>query len=229
MYTALRKKYKSSSLSKIQVSNLYVIIRIWLFVPTDKGGGIVLLDKADYMGEMYKILSDQDTYREIPNNPTSKFKRELTNLITKGFDSLILNHNEKSFLIPLAPRIPIIYYLPKIHKEPLHPPGRPIISGIGSITSRIGKYIDFFLQALVKNTPSYFRDTKDVIKRLSGITYEIILIMVTADVTSLYTCIPHQRGMEAAHEFLKKDPTLAMPQVDSIMELLDFATQLFLV
>lgn len=193
--------------------------------PADKGGGIVLLDKTDYMNEMYHILSDHDTYKGLPNNPTSKYKKELNSLISKGFESLILNKKEKSFLVPLAPLIPVIYYLPKVHKDPLHPPGRPIISGIDSITSRVGKYIDFFLQPPVRNMPTYLKDTKDVMKLLSNVSFQGDTIMATADVASLYTCIPHQRVIEAVHEYLKRDASLATLQVDFIIELLEFATQ----
>lgn len=54
---------------------------------------------------------------------------------------------EKVPLVPriLVPRMPIIYYFPKVHKNPLKPPGRPIVSDIDFVTSHIGKCIDFFL------------------------------------------------------------------------------------
>lgn len=54
--------------------------------PTNKGGGIVVLDKTDYVSEMHRILSDHDTYRELPHDPTFKFKQELITLVQKGFD-----------------------------------------------------------------------------------------------------------------------------------------------
>lgn len=113
--------------------------------PADKGGGIVILDKNDYHLEMIRILSDTDTYSRIPNIPTSTFKKTLTNLIDTGFQLGILDKMERSYLIPVAPWIPVIYYLPKVHKSITQPPGRPIISGIDSITSRIRNYIDFYL------------------------------------------------------------------------------------
>lgn len=78
------------------------------------------MDKTDYIAEMYRILSDQDTYTEIPMNPTNRFKKDLVALVNRGYDRQILNKKEKAFLIPTAPRIPIIYQLPKIHKDPLH-------------------------------------------------------------------------------------------------------------
>lgn len=137
--------------------------------PADKGGCIVVLDKTDYEIEMYRIFNDQDTYKELPNNPISSFKRELQDLITKGYDLNILNKKERAFLVPLAPRIRVMYYLPKIHKDPVHPPGRPIVSGKDSVTSHIGRYIDFYLQPLVRRTPSYLKDTGETIRLLEGL------------------------------------------------------------
>lgn len=117
----------------------------------------MILDKGSYMQEMTRILSDTNTYTQLLMDPTIKFKRELKDLVEKGFDMGILNKKEKEHLVPLAPRLPVIYSLPKVHKTLFNPPGRPIISGIDSITSRISKYIDFYLQPLVVrdelNTP----------------------------------------------------------------------------
>lgn len=35
----------------------------------------------------------------------------------------ILDKKENKFLVPVAPRIPVMYYLPKVHKNVQHPPG----------------------------------------------------------------------------------------------------------
>lgn len=105
----------------------------------------MVLDKFDFEKEMYNILSDTDTYKELTTNRTSMYKSQLVALINKGFDKCILNRKEKECLIPHIPRIPTIYYLPKVHKNPMCPPGRPIVSGIDLVTSRIGWYMDFYL------------------------------------------------------------------------------------
>lgn len=137
--------------------------------PADKGGSIVVQDRPDYIKEMYRILSDQDTYRGLSSNPTAQYKKELDKLVLKGFNEQILNKKERVYLVATAPMIPIIYHLPKIHKDSTHPLGQPNISGIDSVTSRIGRYIDFYLQPLVKCTPSYLKDTNDNIKLLASV------------------------------------------------------------
>lgn len=115
--------------------------------------------------------------------------------------------------------------MPRIHKNPTCPPGRPIVSGINSITSRIGKYIDFYLQPIVSKTPSFLKDTSSTIKRLEEIQLQKGFIMATADVASLYTCIPHERGIEAVRHFLYREESLAPFQCDYLIELLEFATK----
>lgn len=117
-----------------------------------------------------------------------------------------------------------MYYLSKIHKSTTRPPGRPIISGIDSISSRIGRYIDFFLQPLVCQAPSYLKDTGDTIRRLASVEYQDNLILVMADVTALYTCIPHKLRLEAMEHYLAMNNKIPPIQQSFVMELLQFAT-----
>ena len=191
--------------------------------PADKGGGIVVLDKVDYLREMHNIVDDANTYSILPCDPKLKYKRELEILVERGLFEGILTVKEKCFLIPKAPRTPTIYYLPKLHKNPVCPPGRPIVSGIDSITSRVGRYIDFYLQPIVKRIPSYVKDSRHIMNILSGISAVPGTWLVTIDVTSLYTIIPHSLGLESVHYFLEKESGLQTKQIEFIMALLKFA------
>lgn len=97
------------------------------------------------------------------------------------------------------------------------------MSGIDSISSRVGKYIANFLQPLVSRIPSFIKDTKHVINLLSNISPKEGLWMVTADVSSLYTIIPHHLGFQAVELFLIRDSGLPPAQINFIMELLYYA------
>lgn len=162
--------------------NKEIVIR-----PADKGGG-----KKDYLIEMSRILGDRDTYRPLLSDPKAKYRLALESLVQRGFEQGILNHT-----LPLAPSAPIIYYLPKIHKHPTCPPGHPVIGGIDSVASRVGRYIDFLLQPFVVKMPSYIKDSRQVINVLAEHTHKPGMWLVTADVTSLYTVIPHDLGLFA--------------------------------
>ncbi|XP_077341766.1 suppressor of cytokine signaling 5 isoform X1 [Lithobates pipiens] len=193
--------------------------------PADKGGGIAILDRCDYLKELHRITDDRETYSLLSRDPVTKYKKELTGIVDEGFHRGILTDKEKSFLVPMAPRTPVIYYLPKLHKSTTCPPGRPIVSGIDSVTSRVGRYIDFFLQPLVKKIPSYVRDTKQILNMLNTYKPTPGLWLVTADITSLYTIIPHELGLEAARVYLERDSGLTQIQIDFILALLDFAAK----
>lgn len=90
--------------------------------------GIVILDKKDYYLEMFRILNDLNTYRPLPKDPTFEYKNTLVGLVVKEVQLGILDKKEKEYLVPLAPRIPIIYYLPKVHMDALHPTGIPLLA-----------------------------------------------------------------------------------------------------
>ena len=118
------------------------------------------------------------------------------NLITeKNFDYLnIRNPTEDRF-----------YLLPKIHKNNI--PGRPICSSINHPTSNISKFVNEHIKKYVPKTKSYLGDTQHFISRLKqlGCISENVLL-VTLDVSSLYTNIPNQEGLLAVAEHLRSYP-----------------------
>lgn len=73
---------------------------------------------------------------------------------------------------PYTCRIPVIYILPKVHKNKENPTGSPIVNGIDSVGARLGEYLDFFLQPVVRETKVYLKYTKHLIQILEEITFE---------------------------------------------------------
>ena len=95
---------------------------------------------------------------------------------------------------PTPPRIPIFYCLTKIHKPT--PVGRPIISGCDGPTEKLSAFIDKLLQPITQKQQSYPKDTTDFINFLENIKVPKNAILVSMDVTSLYTNIPQEEGIE---------------------------------
>lgn len=109
------------------------------------------------------------------------------------------------FLTTNHPVTPVIYILPKVHKTLVKPPGRPIVACNDSLMEPL--YVDRILRPLVVQLPSYLRDTNDFIEQLSNVhidceTQDIFL--TTMDVVSLYTNIPHDKGIVAIEHFLNE-------------------------
>ena len=59
-----------------------------------------------------------------------------------------------------------IFKVHKDHPEGQLPPGRPIISGNGSINENISKFVDFHIQHLVPKFTTYIQDTPDFLRAL---------------------------------------------------------------
>lgn len=102
------------------------------------------MDKTFYHKQLSDMLGYWSTYERLTTDPTDKYKEQLNSLVEWGYAINVLNLREKRYLVPSACRIPVIYTLPKIHKDAKLPPARPIVNGIGSITGRLGEYLDKF-------------------------------------------------------------------------------------
>ena len=90
----------------------------------------------------------------------------------------------------------------KIHKNTLPPPGRPIVSAMGSPTEKISAFIDHFLQTLLPCIPSFIKDTTyflQILDNLPAIPEQALL--ATLDVSSLSTKSPCQKPRQQSKRF----------------------------
>ncbi|CAJ0964342.1 unnamed protein product [Ranitomeya imitator] len=118
--------------------------------PADKGGSIVVLDRDYYMQKIKTQLSDLDTYQPINHNPTFEIGREIKDLVTYYTTMGTIDTKLGEFLIKQHPVIPVFYTLPKIHKHPSKPPGRPIVAFIINASRNIET--DLFVKSTDRNS-----------------------------------------------------------------------------
>ena len=86
----------------------------------------------------------------------------------------------------------------KRHNIYLH--GRPIASGIGALTEYVSAFDDRELKPLLANMPCYIDYTIDFLNKLSRIgNLTDNIILVTLDITDLYSSIPHSDGIGAKY------------------------------
>lgn len=87
----------------------------------------------------------------LRRDPGISYKKELENLVNRGYKAVV-HKKEKSFLVPVTCE-PIMSYLPKVHKNPVCPPGMPH-SQRDWLSDVLGGqiYIDTYLQPLVRTT-----------------------------------------------------------------------------
>ena len=163
--------------------------------PADKGGSIVIMNTTDYISDADRQLNNPDHYERLLEDPTQKFNTHINNLINQAWRLNIIDESTYNNLQTKDIRIPTFYLLTKIHKK--DNPGRPIVNGIGSVTEKISAYVDTFLRKYMARIPSYIKDTTHFLNILKHLKIQSTDLLVTIDVKSLYTNIPHMEGIAA--------------------------------
>ncbi len=99
-------------------------------------------------------------------------------------------------------------------------PGRPIISGNNCPTERISRFIDEILKPYVPQIKSYIKDSAEFVKIIDHLeAFTGNCILVTMDVTSLYSNIPNGDGLRAIANLIRGKEHL-IPNYD-ILKLLE--------
>ena len=76
------------------------------------------------------------------------------------------------------------------------PGGRPIISGCDGPTERLSAFVGKLLQTIAKEQETYHKDSTDFINFIEKTRVPENAIIVSMDITSLYTNIPQEEGIE---------------------------------
>ena len=138
--------------------------------------------------------------------------------------SIGLTRKEFDYLTEFETKPSNFYGLPKIHKSkeineacsiskenyveidaPENLSFRPIVAGPICETHRLSNFINILLQPFSKRVKSYIKDTTDFLTKLPEST-DPNATLVTFDVESLYTNIPHTLGLDAIKYWLEKHP-----------------------
>jgi len=183
---------------------------------SDKSTNVVIQDRSTYIQEGLDHLNDCETYLKLDGNPT--------NSICKGINSILNDYHKKGLLTKqmleaCSPaenaRLARLYFLKKTHKIPMGI--RPIVSCCDSPTENLSQFIDYWLQPIMKALPSYLKNSTQLVNELKQLKVKPNIILVTIDVKSLYTCIPHEDGIKACSEALielkKSNPSLPDPEM----------------
>ena len=181
----------------------------------DKGSATVVMSRENYIAKVMQHLNDHQHYEKLSGDPTALFEREIKHFLEDMESRLSIDKSTMASLIPQKSKASRFYILPKIHKP--GNPGRPIVSSCGAPTEGISHFVDYHLAPLVKNVPSYIKDTTDFLNKLQTISnVPPGTLLVTLDVKSLYTNIPHSEGVVACRSALNTRQVLQPPTEDLI-------------
>ena len=191
----------------------------------DKGNTLVVMDTDFYRDKL--VLSDHletATYSIAPLDADKKVYKDVTKLVDKY--KTCFTSKEINFILNDDWNSSNFYVLPKIHKSqkiidkfresntdyvqmpvPEDLKGRPITAGPNSPTRGLCELLEKILSPFVPRLKTYVKDDRDFLSRVPRfIDYDCDLI--SCDIVSLYTNIPHDLGLEALRYWLTKHPEL---------------------
>jgi hypothetical protein len=131
-------------------------------IQADKGNATVVLKTVDYKQKITSLLEDP-SYRGVARDPTDSTERNPTLLLKKS----TLTEDICKQMRPAGSRPPILYVLPKIHKEGI--PLRSIVNIIGAPTYQLSKYSAGILSQLTGNSASHVKNSFHFVQILESL------------------------------------------------------------
>ena len=160
-----------------------------LLMNADKGNVTVLIPREVYERLSDDIISDTQSIQPLIRDPTSTIQQKANKIITSLKNKGRIDGVTAKKLMIYNSYFPRYYGLPKIHKPVLSL--RPIISSIQAPNSKIAQWLtDILTQAYNKDNRYFVKDSFEFASFINGLTLPEGYVLVSLDVTSLFTNIP---------------------------------------
>jgi len=186
--------------------------------PFDKGGGITIMDRAHYINEACRQLNNTKYYKKIDKLLTTETAKEVANILEDMYMEGNINKKQLKYLTgPARFRPRIFYLLPKVHKpkqkwpHPNMPEGRPIVSDIDSESHRVSELIEHYLNPLSVKHASYIKNSYEFVNKIRNNVISKNSLIVTADVSSLYTNMHIDRSVSCVRTAFRECPEAGRP------------------
>lgn len=172
----------------------------------DKGRGVVLLNKSDYVGKLSNLLSDRSKFLELNIDPFTYILKleDKLNRVLRRIKNLISSETY-NFLFASGSVPGILYGLPKIHKPDV--PVRPILSAIGTFNYNLAKFLVPILNNLTTNNFTV-KNSFSFVQELKHLQFPHPVVMASFDIKSLFTNIPLKETIDICTAELYKGQEL---------------------
>ncbi|BHF63681.1 hypothetical protein SprV_0200667500 [Sparganum proliferum] len=198
-----------------------------VILPADKGRSTFILDKAEYLQKANALLEDRQAYVKCDGDPMKKLETQINTTFTMLQNNGAMSRAERLATKPTDAAMARFYGLPKIHRDgaPLH----PIVSLRGTRTFNLAKWMFRRLNCLTLGSDTTVRSSAHLLERLKGLQIDTNEVMVSFDVTSLFTSIPKDLAVETVSDILDCQYTEAnnTPKRGHLVQLLKYCLQTF--
>ena len=166
---------------------------------------LVVMNKQDYEKKAEELLN-QPTYKNITNDPTTRYKNKLINLLKIIKTQEGINEALYKKLYRTGAGVPKFYGLPKIHKK--ETPLRPIVSSIGAVSYATSKELARILKPLVDRSPYHVHNNQDLLEVLKRLKLGKDECLMSFDMRALFTSVPIKPAIQIIKKLLEEDQDL---------------------
>eukprot|EP00061_Rhincodon_typus_P017339 g45991.t1 len=192
-----------------------------IILSADKGCMTVIMNKPDYIKEAQALHADTTTYQQVVIDPVQQLGNRIAQTLKRLKDAGQITKTDFMRIKPEGTNTPCFYGLPKVHKPDI--PLRPIVSLPGAPSRKLAKDLQQRLKHLVDGSPHSIHSTQDFLDTLKNIKISNDEIMISFDVTALFTSIDIPLGKETVATLLEEAATQTKSSIsnDNQLKLLD--------
>ncbi|BHF60786.1 hypothetical protein SprV_0100375200 [Sparganum proliferum] len=165
-----------------------------VIVPADKERSTIVLDRKDYLQKAKALLEDRQFYIPCATNPLKTLTLEINATLLALENSGAITPTDRRMARPQDTALARFYGLPKVHKDGV--PLRPIVSLKGTPTYGLAKWLFRRLKFLTAESDITVSSSAQFLEKLKGVSLHPNDVMVSFDVTSLFTSIPQDLAIE---------------------------------
>ena len=190
----------------------------------DKGAGIVLMDKSDYVDKMHILLSDQTKFRKMETEPdrTPSIEKAISKRLRILKQNGYIDSSTFEQLRPVGTNIPRLYGLPNIHKQGV--PLRPILDMSNSPYHALARWLSSLLEPVRKHICKYSqKDTFQFIDSIANLNLNN-KTMFYLDVNCLFTNVPLGETIEYIAEYIANENLNIGIPIEELKQLLKLCT-----
>ena len=191
----------------------------------DKGNGVVVMDRSDYVAKMLTILSDEQKFQRLGEVETHDFtyqrERSLQAYLLRQYKDKEISEELYHRLRPVGASRPRMYGLPKTHKPGV--PLRPILSMVNAPQHELAKWLATVLHPVVLQFGDHtVKDTFEFCANIDACAENGDItdsFMCSFDVRSLFTNIPLKETLKICLDTLYRHPGVPVPSIkESVLE-----------
>ena len=183
----------------------------------DKGNGVVVMSRDDYVKKMDEILSDSKKFQRLgsveEHDNTLQQERALQAFLLRAHKNGNISKEIYERIRPVGASRPRLYGLPKLHKDGV--PLRPILSMINAPQHELAKWLAEVLHPVVtKFGCRTLKDTFEFCEKLELFAAENDVenaFMCSYDIVSLFTNIPIDETINIVLDTLYRDEQISPP------------------